>query len=118
MTGAQRKLMALQQAQRTIAELEAFCAELSEGGDVALVPAIYEAVADRIFTSAELIRHAEADGESLTPALIFAGCGQDARKLGLLLKRLEGEDCSGFQVVREAEDRGGAIWRVQPVVAG
>jgi hypothetical protein len=76
-----------------------------------LLPAVAEAVSDRAFSAAEVIRHAEVVGCSLRAALEAAGAS-NGRKLGKLFRELEGCEIDGLQLVRIGAERDGLVWRV------
>lgn len=78
-----------------------------------LLAAIYDAVKDRVFVSKELVAHAELpQAEGLRDALVAADA-LNAKRLGKLLKRIEGRTLGGHFVTRAAEERAGAIWQVR-----
>jgi hypothetical protein len=80
-----------------------------------LLRAISAAAGVRAFSTKELIAHAqEADGELRTALL--ASCGLNARRLGKLLRRLEGVEHGGILIERVGQDEAGVSWvcRVSP----
>ena len=81
--------------------------------DVALVAAIHEAVGPRPFCSWQLIDHAELQvSAALAEAIVDAIGALNARKLGKLLRRIEGQDVQGLRAERVAASREGLVWRV------
>lgn len=79
--------------------------------DTALVIAIRRHVADAVFSVGDLIEHARLPQASALAAAIVAAVGAlNARKLGQRLRRLEGEQCDGIEIVRVSSDRDGAVW--------
>jgi hypothetical protein len=69
-----------------------------------LLPAVSADVADRAFSAAELVRHAEVVACSLRAALDAAVVTSNARKLGKLLRAVEGREIDGLQLVRIGVD--------------
>lgn len=79
----------------------------------ALVQAIAAAAGSAAFTSAELIAHAQIEGALRTA--ILASCAElNGRKLGRLLRRIEGADSLGWTIERCGADSSGVIWSVKP----
>jgi hypothetical protein len=78
----------------------------------ALLQAIAGAAGTAAFTAAELIAHAQVEG-ALRSALM-ASCGMNARKLGRMLRRLEGAELGGYAIERCGEESAGVIWTVKP----
>lgn len=85
--------------------------------DLALVQAIHLAVGSRAFVASEIIDYMLAPrmkgAAEICAALRAAIAEPDSRRLGKLLKRLDGLDLDGFRVVRVGEDREGAVWSVE-----
>jgi hypothetical protein len=77
-----------------------------------LVRQVARAAGEAAFSSSELIRHAQID-EALRAA-IEACSGLSGRRLGRLLRRLEGVELGGHAIERCGEDSGGVIWLVKP----
>jgi hypothetical protein len=77
----------------------------------ALLPVLAAAVADRAFTSREVVEHAVVDG-ALRAALDKAGV-VTGRQLGKWLRRAEGRAIAGVRLERIGTDRDGVIWRVR-----
>jgi hypothetical protein len=86
---------------------------------MALLPVVSAALLDSIFTSRELIKHAD-DNLQLKQALPEAA-GRDApstsraRRLGRLLARSEGRAIEGLVVQRLGQSREGVLWKVERV---
>lgn len=79
-----------------------------------LLGAIWVAVADRAFSSRELLKHAAMPQATLLRDAIVAAVGAlNAKRLGKLLKRVEGRTLGDRSVIRVGEDREGAIWQVR-----
>lgn len=76
-----------------------------------LLAAIATAVEERLFTAAEVLRHAEVNA-TLARALDAAEIAT-ARSLGKYLRRIEGRTIDGVRVDRIGEDRDGMIWRCE-----
>jgi len=86
-----------------------------EPGDVRyseLVRAMRETVRDKAFTTAELVEYA-----GLVPALreaIVAAVGAlNPRRIGKLLRRIEGHDFDGVNIIRIGADSSGVVWGVR-----
>lgn len=78
-----------------------------------LLRAIHARVADRVFVAPELIEYAEiSDAEELRSAILAAVGSLNARKLGKLFARVEGEDLGGYRLRRVGTDRAGITWQV------
>ena len=75
---------------------------------VALVRAIAGAARGLAFTSAELIAHAQVEG-ALRDALVACDA-LNARRLGKLLRRIEGVEIGGLVVERVGESGEGVVW--------
>ena len=79
----------------------------------ALLAAISESVAGRTFSAAELVDHATlTTAGGLRDAIVDAVGSLDARRLGKLLKRMQGAPGEGLRVVRVGEDGDGARWEL------
>lgn len=97
-----------------LVELRGIRAALERRSDVdrpevaALLIAIFEAVGTRAFSGPELIDYAEVSSN----ARLLAACGSNARKLGRIFRRIEGEACAGLRVERVGDSRAGIVWRV------
>ncbi|HEY1308461.1 MAG TPA: hypothetical protein VGF24_33155 [Vicinamibacterales bacterium] len=84
-----------------------------DDADRHLLVAVRESIADRPFTAKQLVRHSTAD-PALRDALIAADCGDDARALGALLRRMCGTRIEGgLYVDRVGTCRAGTLWRVR-----
>ena len=70
-----------------------------------------EAVGDRTFTSAELIRH--ADVHPALKAQLDGALVDSPRQLGKLLASIEGRSIQGLMLERVDETREGILWRVR-----
>jgi hypothetical protein len=79
---------------------------------VVLLTAIAAAAAGTAFTTGELIAHAKIEG-ALREAIMMSCGGLNGRKLGRLLRRLEGVELGGHAIERCGEDSGGVIWLVK-----
>lgn len=79
---------------------------------VRLLAAIYEAVAERLFTARELVDHATDQSESLRDAIVIAVGALNAKRLGHLLKRIEGNTYGDHFIFRRGVGRDGIDWRV------
>lgn len=103
-----------------IAQVEALRGEIAgrlgpkqndEAGELLL--AIRDAIGSRLFTAAELLRHAElAKSTALRLAMTSTGCTMNARSIGKLLASIEGQPLNGRRAVRVGTERSGTIWRV------
>jgi hypothetical protein len=94
-------------------EAHAISVSLEPAATQNLMLAIVEAVGSLIFTSAELVRHAEL-APSLRAAILQSVGRLSARRLGKLLHRLEGVAFEGFMIERVlGRDREGALWVVR-----
>lgn len=81
-----------------------------EPGAEALVLAISAHAGDLLFCARELVEH------SRLRAAIVAAVGElNSRRLGRLLRRLEGREIAGVRIERVGEDRDGVAWRVSRV---
>jgi hypothetical protein len=76
-----------------------------------LVAVIRETVGDAAFNAAELVQFAETV-RTVADALVGAGVGLNARKVGRFLRKVEGVNFGGFVIVRRGEDRDGIVWRL------
>ena len=77
------------------------------------------ATAGRVaFSSAELVEHAALPPAATLRAAIVAAVGTvNPRRLGKVLRAIEGREIGGLQVVREGTDREGVVWRVAEVTS-
>lgn len=73
-----------------------------------LLPVLAAAIGDRIFSVAELGRHAQLAGQEALQAAIAAAGG--SRAVGRLLARAAGQEAAGIAVQRVGTDRDGAMW--------
>ena len=83
----------------------------ANAANAALVHAIAASCGDRNFTGAELIQHA-AVVENLRAAIMRAVGALNAKKLGKLLRRIEGHEFDSFTVRRLYVERKGVLWAV------
>jgi hypothetical protein len=107
-------LTALLDEMRAVRRLleEARRPEPGEARYAELVRAIAATARERVFSSAELIQHAEVATE-LRAAIVSAIGSLNARKLGRALRRVEGTDIAGLVVARVGADSGGVSWRIR-----
>ena len=77
----------------------------------ALVRCIAEQVHARAFSVAELQEHAEIDLQ-LRDAIVTAVGALNGKRLGQLLRSIEGVDFDGLSIVRTGANREGVLWRV------
>lgn len=75
-----------------------------------LVAAVAAAAGKASFSTQELIAHAEID-HTLRAAIDASVGGQNARRLGRLLRKLEGYQVGGHRLHLSGTDRDGHIWR-------
>lgn len=81
-----------------------------------LLRVIRAAVGDCVFTCADLVEHAALPTAAELQAAMIAAVGStNARRIGKLLRKVEGIGAGGLTVRRVGEDRGGAIWMVAGV---
>ena len=65
----------------------------------------------RIFSINELLAHAAIpEGEAIRAAIIGMVGSLNGKRLGKLLRRIEGENIGGLRIERVGEDRLGAAW--------
>jgi hypothetical protein len=83
--------------------------ERGDGRQVDFVRAIRETVGSRVFTSSELVHHAQLV-PLLNEAIISALGALNTRKVGRFLRRIEGRDFDGTTIVRVGEDSSGLVW--------
>ncbi|HEX8009398.1 MAG TPA: hypothetical protein VF814_00405 [Casimicrobiaceae bacterium] len=79
----------------------------------ALLPAVFAALGDRVWSAAVLLHVAATDdsvAEALAPFLATPG---GLRGLGKLLRRAEGQGVGDFVVARVGDGRGSALWQVR-----
>ena len=76
-----------------------------------LVAAIRAAIGDRVFSSAELIEHCDVAPE-LAVAITETVGGFNTRKVGRVLRRVEGMDLDGLRVARIGSDSNGVTWQI------
>jgi hypothetical protein len=79
-----------------------------------LVRAVRESVRDRMFTSAELAEHADL-APDLRAAIMGAVGAVSPRRIGKLLRRIEGQDFGGASISRVGSDNSGIVWKVSLV---
>jgi hypothetical protein len=73
--------------------------------------AIAALVGDNLFSVSELLEHAAIpEGEALRAAIMALVGELNGRKLGKLLRDIEGREIAGLRVERVGEDRLGAAW--------
>ena len=104
-----REILAELRAIRLLLEQRA--ARPLEARHAELVAVIRETVGDAAFNAAELIEFGETV-PVIADALAAAGVGLNARKVGRLLRKVEGVNFGGFVIVRRGEDRDGIVWRL------
>jgi hypothetical protein len=80
-----------------------------DGEDRRILAALSAAAGTRVFSSREVLRHAQSD-DRLAAALREADIS-NARELGKALRRLE----QGGAVLRVGADRGGIVWALREV---
>lgn len=73
-----------------------------------LLATIAQCAGDRNFTAAELVRHSRY----AKPLAELLG-GMPPKKIGKLLRQIEGQDFSGYRIVRLALVRDGVLWRCE-----
>ncbi len=81
--------------------------------DVVLVPAISSAIGHRVFSSAELWRHAAMVDNSLRETFTALGI-KNPQQLGKRLQALQGRVIDGLVVARGRDDNAGAQWAIEP----
>lgn len=87
-----------------------------DAADAELLRAIAMSVGDHVFCAADLFdRVRPGPGSDPLQAAIVAATGDlSARKLGKLLRRIEGRNLDGFEVIRTGlAAREGLIWQVR-----
>jgi hypothetical protein len=73
--------------------------------------AISAVVGARVFSVAELIEHGMiVEGEAVRAAIVALVGELNGRKLGKLLRDIEGREIAGLRVERVGEDSRGIIW--------
>ncbi len=102
----------LERETEILAQLRAVQRASEDPGIAALLHAVIAACGALPFTAADLLEHAAlSDRVALAEAL--ATCGANSpRKLGKLLRRIEGAEFDGLVVQRVAEGRDGIVWRI------
>ena len=79
----------------------------------ALLRAVFEAVADRVFAASEIIEFADAVGaEELRGEIVRAVGALNPRRLGKRFAAIEGEEHDGYRLRRVGSDRDGIAWQV------
>jgi hypothetical protein len=113
--------------EQILEELRALRAELAAArsqrvpgipaADQALVRAIFAVLPMKAFAAWEIADYARDRNLKRAPELeaaVLAAVGSlSSRRIGKRLKRLEGADVDGLRVVRDGQDREGAIWSVR-----
>lgn len=112
----QAQLDAILAGQREIlAALPARRARAS-AADRALVRAVFEAVGNRLFTSAEILDYLAnrqlAGASAIREALLAAIDDPTSIRLGKLLERIQDVELDGLRVVRAKNEGGSALWSV------
>jgi hypothetical protein len=79
-----------------------------------LLKAIAEEVGDGLFSSRELVQHAEVVGGPLRAALTALNA-TTPRRLGKRLEAIEGREFGGWAIQRLGADAAGVIWKCIPV---
>jgi hypothetical protein len=98
-----------------LTEIRALRADLAgrsprpDAGAAKLVLCISRAVGARVFSVTELLEHAQVTPE-LRTALIAAVGAENGRKVGKLLRRIEGMAFDGCRIMRAGSDREGILW--------
>ena len=82
-----------------------------DDADRALVMAIRTSIADRVFTSSELIDRADRVDPALKRALLDADV-ETSHDAGIWMRRMHGTTAAGFAVERVGERRDGVLWSV------
>src|SRR5260221_1904472 len=78
------------------------------------LPAIAAVVGDRVFSVSELLEHAAIpEGEALRAAIIGLVGALNGRRLGKLLRGIEGENIAGLRIERVGSDRLGVAWTLR-----
>lgn len=104
-------LAELQALRREVAELRAERERAPATGAEPLVRVIADFVGARAFTAKELVEHSELPAAAELRAAIVAGIGSaNPRKLGKLLRAIEGRAFCGLSVRGVGSDRDGRIW--------
>ena len=90
---------------------------LTQPGEADLLRAIAATTEGLKFTVSELLLHAEvvadrAADQRLHDAIVAAVGAINGRRLGKLLRRVEGSNIDGLCVIRVGADRDGVSWRV------
>jgi len=79
-----------------------------------LLRLITDAAGTSRFSAWELVEHSRLPIRAgLRGAMAAAGAAENCRRVGKLLKRIEGVEVDGRCVVRVGADREGAIWQVR-----
>ena len=82
--------------------------------DVELVRCIAAVCGPKQFSAWEVIEHARLPASQGLRAAILESIGvENSRRLGMRLRRLEGEDVCGLRVVRVGSTREGADWAIR-----
>jgi hypothetical protein len=80
----------------------------------ALLRAIHDHVRERPFTCFDLVDHVEVANAEKLGAAIMAACGAlSPRRVGRLLRSIEGEPLEGLRVVRVGISRAGILWQLK-----
>lgn len=116
--GLLRTLLAEQRQLRE--ELQALRSSVERGRDKPAPPAgiaehlraISAMVEGRSFSINELLAHAAilSEGKALREVIVGMVGALNGKRLGKLLRRIEGQDIGGLRVERVGADRLGAIW--------
>lgn len=79
-----------------------------------LLRAIVVSVGDHCFCCTDLLRRVPSPVDERLRGAISAACGAlSARRIGKLLRRVEGKDIAGLRVVRTGRvERDGAVWMI------
>lgn len=86
--------------------------ESRHSGGAALLAAIAAHAGERVFSAAEVARHAGVVTSDLEDAIIGSCGAVNARRIGKYLARIEGLNLGGRAVRRVGSDASGAIWRL------
>jgi hypothetical protein len=81
-----------------------------------LVRLIVHNVRNHRFSSRELVEHATAHSIEMRAVIIAAVGSLSSRRLGRLLRRLEGREFEGYQIVAVGADRDGIVWGVRAAI--
>jgi len=80
--------------------------------DVALVLALADSIGADDFTTRDVFEHVRLKEDEGLAAALRAADVDNARGLGWWCRRMAGEPCDGFAIVRCGDGREGGVWQV------